>query len=105
MPIYEVSLNINNDIYDEYYLWLKDHIKEILQFNGFTHAEILHEKLLPDENKVKKITVRYFIQTERDLDDYLQHHAPRLRADAINKFGNQFNASRKIFLQCQLVTP
>ena len=97
MIIYEVNLTINNDIYAEYYHWLIDHVKEMLKFPGFKTVEIAKEKLLQDNNNQSKLTVRYTLNSEDDLDNYLNHHAPRIREEGIKKFGNQFSATRRIF--------
>src|SRR5688572_790768 len=98
MVIYEVNLNINNDIYQDYYKWLLEHVEQILKFDGFKKAEIgLIEHDGSDGQK--RIRVSYVISAYHDLENYLTYHAPSMRADSIEKFGTQFSASRRIILE------
>lgn len=98
MIIYEVNLTINNEIFEEYYHWLVEHIGLMLEFRGFHKAEIAKEKIaekdIPDKTK---LTVRYTLESEEVLNDYLTNHAPAMRDDGIKKFGDKFNACRRIF--------
>lgn len=98
MVIYEVNLTINNEIFDEYYHWLVEHIKVMLTYSGFQQAEIARENLF-NSNLVdkKKITVRYSIETEQDLDNYFKKYASKMQAESTEKFGNQFSVFRRIF--------
>lgn len=100
MVIYEVNLTISNDIFAEYYDWLIKHVEEMLQFRGFQRAEIANEKQA--ENEVvgaKKLTVRYTLESEQHLQDYLAQHACIMREDALKRFGNKFSALRRIFIE------
>lgn len=95
MVIYEVSLEINADIYSEYYQWLITHIQQMLQFKGFKSAEvnlIQHDEM----NDKKRLRIEYFIDSDEDLQDYFTQHAATMRNDAIKKFGTQFSATRRI---------
>lgn len=103
MIIYEVNLTIDNHIYREYYDWLVSHIRTILQFDGFIHAEVAKEKLADHPTNKTNMTVRYTLNTEKDLDNYLQNHAPAMRQDGIKRFGNQFNAQRRIFTEFSIL--
>ena len=40
MIIYEIDIEINNNIYDRYFEWLEKHIKTMLNFEGFINAKI-----------------------------------------------------------------
>lgn len=97
MIIYEVNVTINNDIFNEYTSWLIEHIKIMLQFKGFRKADILKEKTAENDAKTTRLTVHYFLESEQDLDDYLNTHAKAMREDGIKKFGNQFSAFRRVF--------
>lgn len=101
MVIYEVNLTINNEIFNDYYNWLIKHIKIMLQFRGFKKAEISKEITPPNNNinDATKLTVHYAIENEIDLDHYLKNYASSMREDGIKKFGDKFNATRRIFLQ------
>lgn len=98
MVKYEVNLVIQKEIFDNYYTWLVDHIKEMLKFHGFKKASISKE--ISKENlkdNYINLTVLYNIETKQDLDNYLEQYAPHMRADGIKKFGNKFSAHRRVF--------
>ncbi len=98
MIIYEVNLSVQPDIFAEYHQWLMSHVEDMLQFTGFKKAEIAREK--ETENKdsdLLHLTVRYFIEHEQHLQDYLTHHAASMRKAAVEKFGDKFKAIRRVF--------
>lgn len=97
MVIYEVNLAIRNEIFNEYYNWLIPHVDVILKFPGFKTAEILKEKLDSSNVQSTHLTVRYILENEQSLDNYLNNHAATMRADAIQRFGDKFSAFRRIF--------
>lgn len=96
MVIYEVNLDINKQIFSEYYSWLVKHIELMLQFDGFMYAEVANETEEEDA-KSTKITIRYIIKSLKDLESYLTHFAEQMRADAAQRFGEQFTSTRRIF--------
>jgi len=98
MVIYEVNLNVNKEIYNEYYIWLISHMDDMLKIQGFKKVEIgLVENQL-DDNK-KKVRVSYTIDSYDNLQKYLSLHAPKMRSTAIEMFGDKFHADRRIILE------
>ena len=96
--IYEVSLDVSPDILNEYDAWLEDHVAEMLTIPGFLSAEISHIDPQEDQrDDWPRLCVRYQVAGQEIFDDYLQNHAPRMRALGVEKFGDQFRASRRIF--------
>lgn len=97
MVIYEVNVTIQNEIYAPYYAWLLNHIEQMLQFAGFKKADVgLIEQQHDDE---KQLRISYTIESYADLENYLTHHAPMMRAEGIEKFGDKFHASRRIIIE------
>ena len=95
--IYEVSLDLDPDIQFEYDAWLEDHVAEMLTIPGFLSAEI--SRIDPQEDPHDDWPgrcVRYRVASQEVLADYLQNHAPRMRALGVEKFGDQFRARRRI---------
>lgn len=104
MVIYEVNLTIKNEIFNDYYNWLVEHIEIMLQFRGFRKAEIAKEIIPPNNiNDTTKLTVHYSIENESDLDHYLNNYASSMRDDGIKKFGDKFSATRRIFRQTSVM--
>lgn len=105
MIIYEVNLTIHNDIFEEYYQWLIGHVGKMLTFKGFQKAELAKEQMPHnDTSKATKITVRYFINNDENLSDYLKIHALAMREEGIKKFGNKFSALRRIFTELTVIS-
>jgi hypothetical protein len=98
MVIYEVNVNVNKDIYNEYYKWLITHMDEMLKMDGFTKVEIGLVENQDDDSK-KKVRVSYTIDTYDNLQKYLSENAPKMRSAAIEIFGDKFHADRRIILE------
>lgn len=94
--VYEVTLDLDGAIADEYLQWLRAHIAEICALPGFLGAD-LHGTLEPSppDGRVG-LCVQYRLRDQAALEDYLREHAPRLRADGMARFGGRFNASRRV---------
>lgn len=94
--IYEVNLDLDAAIADEYRVWLREHIAQICALPGFLGAD-LHAVTDPAPAPGRSaLSVRYRLRDAAALDDYLREHAPRLRAEGTARFGGRFNASRRV---------
>lgn len=100
MIIYEVNLEINPDIIMEFDEWLDEHIKTMLEFEGFESAR----KLNTVESGTHFLTVQYYIKSQEDLDRYLRNHAETMREMGKNKFSGKFKASRRILKTLKIYT-
>lgn len=96
MIIYEVNLDIKSEIYDEFLNWLKTHIEEVLQFNGFKKAKIFSEEINSD-NTIRKLTICYDLDSRISLQEYFDNHATKMRKLTLDKFGDNVKAFRRIF--------
>jgi len=92
--LYEVNLEADAAIEGAFDTWLRDHIADLLQFKGFLSAEILGDDSQPP-GKVRRI-VQYRLRDQAALDDYVRDHAPRMRAQGIEKFGDRFSTERRV---------
>ncbi len=92
--VYEVNLEADADIAGPFDTWLRDHIADMLQFQGFRSAEILDDASAPS-GRIRRV-VHYRLRDQAALDDYLAHHAPGMRAQGIARFGDRFSAERRV---------
>lgn len=99
--IYEVNIEVDAAVQDDYRAWLHDHIAEILALPGFTRAKVFQVVDPPPSAGRFALCVQYALIHRAALDDYLRDHAPRLRADGIARFGDRFHASRRILDSAQ----
>lgn len=94
--IYEVNIEVDASAHDDYRAWLRDHIAEILALPGFKSAKVFEVLEPPPSAGRLGLCVQYGVQDRAALDDYLRDHAPRLRADGLARFGDRFQASRRV---------
>ncbi|OGT47394.1 MAG: hypothetical protein A3E82_00735 [Gammaproteobacteria bacterium RIFCSPHIGHO2_12_FULL_38_11] len=94
---YIVDLKINSSIYDEFLLWLSEHVHEILCLDGFTNAEIYEESDLNINNEIRQLIVNYELTSRQHLQNYFDNHATNMRNKTTEMFGNNVIASRRIF--------
>lgn len=94
--VYEVNIEVDASAHDDYRIWLRDHIADILALPGFTGAKMF-EVLdpLPSAGRIG-LCVQYALKERAYLDDYLRDHASRLRAEGLARFGDRFLATRRI---------
>ena len=92
--LYEVNLEADADIVAPFDTWLRDHIADMLQFDGFRSAEILDDPSAP-AGRIRRI-VQYRLRDRAALDDYLANHAPAMRAQGAARFGDRYTAQRRV---------
>ena len=95
MVVYEVSVDVDAAIRDDYLGWLAAHVDEILALPGFTGADV-HEVIDPADESLLRVCMQYRLVDAAALEAYLRDHAPRLRADGLARFGERMRATRRV---------
>lgn len=99
--IYEVNVEFDREIADDYRAWLREHIAEILRLPGFVDARVFDAlEPVPAEGRIG-LCVHYRLIDAAALAAYLRDHAPRLRADGVARFGERFRAHRRVLREWQ----
>lgn len=98
-PIYEVTLSVDREIVDSFDAWLATHIENMLEIPGFVTARIF--ELEDDEQGRARRVTQFHLESDKDLEDYLAGAASEMRQAAIDRFGEQFEASRRILRQTE----
>ncbi len=97
MILYNVTVNVEDAIHDNWIKWMKEtHIPDVMNTGMFVESKIL--KLLsklPDEEGTT-YAFQYFCNSLKDLENYQHNFAPKLQADHTKKFGNKVIAFRTI---------
>lgn len=99
MLIYEVNLEVEEDAKFGFAGWLPGHIDQILKLPGFRGAQWFFRNHQDEDRPPADTvlwTIQYIIDDQKHLDDYLADQAPKLRQEAIDKFGDKFKASRRV---------
>ena len=97
--IYEVNLGVAAPVAEDFADWLPGHVEEVLALPGFIDASIARIEANSDNSA--QWSVRYSLEDRQALDEYLQTHAERMRADGISRFGDQLSATRRILIETQ----
>jgi antibiotic biosynthesis monooxygenase (ABM) superfamily enzyme len=93
--IYEVSLDIESAIAEDYRAWLRQHVAQMLALPGFLSAQVF-DVLEPAAPGRAAYCVQYRLRDAAALADYLRDHAARMREEGTTRFGDRFHASRRI---------
>ena len=93
MYIYNVTINIEESVHNEWLVWIQDHIQEVLATGRFVSAK-LTQVLVDEEMGGVTYSVQYTAQTREDLDEYYKVDAPRLRSDGLRRFADKMVAFR-----------
>jgi hypothetical protein len=102
--IYEVNLEVESRIAEAFAAWLPGHIDEMLALPGFQSAH-LHEVIDAEDDGRTRWSVRYILNTDKDLERYLDRYAHRMRGDGLARFGGSFSASRRVLRPLEQFEP
>jgi hypothetical protein len=96
MIIYNVTVNIDNDVRDEWLKWMKEvHIPNVMKTGFFTESRML--RLIGDEESGgTTYAIQYTCETMRDFELYRDGFSPALKQEASDKFGEKFTAFRTL---------
>jgi hypothetical protein len=93
--LYEVDYAADAEIVAPFDTWLRDHTADVLQFDGFLSAEILDDDAEAPPGRVRRV-VQYRLRNRAALEAYLRDHAPRMRTQGVEKFGDRYTAERRV---------
>jgi len=88
MIIYNVTANIDDSIHDEWLIWIKEHIPQVLSTGKFEKA-ILTKVLVEDKIEGHTYSIQYRSYSREALDAYYKEDADKLRTDGLKKFDDK----------------
>jgi len=99
--VYEVNIEVDEEIAQKYVDWLLPHMKEMLTIPGFidcTLADVEHlgSSSSTEEDSKKYMVATYRVESREMLQQYFDVHAARLRGDGVNRFKGRFTCTRRI---------
>jgi len=109
MLIYEVNLTVDEDVASRYSAWLREHIREMLEVDGFEAAawyvrsedgDTIPEAGEPTDPR--EWTIQYQVRDRDALQAYFDDHAEDMRREGVEKFGDHVTSSRRIYEQKRL---
>lgn len=93
MIIYNVTINVDESIHDEWLIWIKEHIPKVLATGKFTEAK-LTKVLVEEDMGGTTYSVQYRAKSREALDAYYKEDAEKLRAEGLKKFADKMLAFR-----------
>ncbi len=93
MYIYNVTVNIEDSIHDEWLLWIKEHIPQVLSTGKFEKAT-LTKVLVEEDMGGQTYSIQYRSYSREALDAYYREDADRLRTQGLKKFADKILAFR-----------
>jgi hypothetical protein len=95
MIIYNVTINIENDVREEWLAWMKErHIPDVMKTGCFTENKIC--KVLVEEEQGTTYSVQYTCESIDKMQEYQQFYAPRFQKEHTDRFPNKFVAFRTL---------
>jgi hypothetical protein len=95
MIIYNVTVNIENDVCEEWLHWMKTiHIPDVMATGYFLENKIC--KVLVDEEQGTTFSIQYTAASMKELEEYQRLHAPRLQKEHADKYAKKSVAFRTL---------
>lgn len=95
MLIYNVTVNVEDPVHDEWLAWMKEvHIPAVMATGYFLEYRMC--RVLAEEDTGKTYAIQYSCKNKTDLEEYQDREAPRLQAEHRKKFQDKFVAFRTI---------
>lgn len=96
MILYNVTVNVESKIADEWISWMKnEHIPEVMQTGYF--EEFRFFKLLTETgNPNPSYAIQYFADSLATLNQYIKEKAPDLQQKHLEKYGENCLAFRTV---------
>jgi hypothetical protein len=95
MIIYNVTINIDAAIHEEWLTWMKAiHIPEVMATGYFIESKIC--KIIGDEETGINYAIQYTAQTMEHYETYKANHAPALQQKVTARYPGKFVAFRTL---------
>ncbi len=93
MYIYNVTVNIDDSVHDQWLEWMqKEHIPQMLALGKFSNA--LMSKVMSQGDSGTTYSIQYQTDSKETLEKYYKEDAEYLRQEGFKKFGDKFVAFR-----------
>ncbi len=93
MIIYNVTVNIDATVHDEWLVWIKAHIPRVLATGKFIDAK-LTKVLIEEESGGTTYSVQYKAHSRAALEAYYAQDAEQLRREGLKRFADKMLAFR-----------
>jgi hypothetical protein len=88
MYIYNVTANIEESIHEEWLVWIKEHIPQVLATGKFEKAT-LTKVLVEEDMGGTTYSIQYKSYSREALDAYYKEDADKLRQEGLKRFADK----------------
>ena len=97
MILYNVTINVEDDIHDEWLAWmLNEHIPAVIATGLFQSYRMFKLLTRFEEETGTTYSVQYHLDNIDKYEEYRQTFAPALQKETIDKWGERFLAFRTL---------
>lgn len=94
MFIYNVTVNVDQDIHDEWFRFMKEqHIPDVMATGYFSDSKMFRV-LAQDEGFT--YSIQYSFHTMSEYEEYKEKEAPRLQREVLELYKDKFVAFRTL---------
>ena len=95
MIIYNVTVNVDDSIHEEWLVWMKAvHIPDVLRTGMFRECRLC--KILSEDDSGTTYSFQYACDNMKMYEKYRDEFAPALRNHVTEKFGDKFVSFRTL---------
>jgi hypothetical protein len=93
MILYNVTINIDDSVHDEWLQWMKEkHIPDVLDTGLFFDNKVC--KIHAESDGGVSYSIQYLAKTWDDYNRYEKEFAPKLQQEHLQKYNGKFGAFR-----------
>lgn len=95
MILYNITINIDEGIHDEWLKWMKEvHIPDVMATGLFLENKIA--RILAEEEGGKAYSIQYLAKSMDDYNRYQEEFASKLQAEHTERYAGKFGAFRTL---------
>lgn len=95
MYIYNVTVNIENDVHEEWLAWMKEqHIPDVMETGLFLACRML--QVMVQEEQGVTYSIQYEVKDQETLQLYNEVYAAKLQQEHTEKYKDKFVAFRTL---------
>ena len=97
MILYNVTVNIENEVHDDWIKWMKEvHIPDVMKTGYFLENKICKVLSRQEDETGHTYAIQYTCESMAKLDEYQENCAPELQKDHTERYEGKFVAFRTL---------
>lgn len=97
MIIYNVTVNVEDDIHTDWISWMKStHIPKVMDTGFFTKHKICKVISTQEDETGHTYAIQYTCNSMADLEEYQEKHSPKLQQEHGDRYHGKFVAFRTL---------